>query len=643
MTGGGHMGMFTPADCRANNTAFLTSVAWCLADKCSDERDSVIQGYWEQQVTGSKDVPAKWSYFEALAEVDPKPPGYQLSTEDMHLNETSLVDPDAYLKQWNVLGAVYHEMVVESRYGIILVVLAAGLPILTTWLGWMPWVPAVYDRLKPYLLYPSTIGTYSVRPLPFLLGNAPTIGQGLFIFLFIAANVVLTSVSYSVRQPSSWFMDGWTELLAYLLYRTGAFAFALLPVIFLFSSRNNLLLWLSNWSHTTFMLLHRWVGRLFVIHAVLHSIFGLLAYKHYEKTIWWRWGAAATVLSVVLWFGSGLYVRRANYEIFLLTHIILTVVVLVGCWYHLILWYESMGMKPPNNTSGYEVWLYIAFAIWGFDRLVRVLRLVKSGLRRSKVTELGGSGYVRIDIPGLRWNTQLGKHCYVYFPTLSPLRPWENHPFSIIPTSVLQVGGERTTGSATEQVGGRSSPDDMESMSKTVGLSTSYQIDALANKNTTGITLFVKKSSGLTKSLGSHNGLLTLVEGAYHNTDIQNVLCCDRLLLIAGGIGITGVLPLLHHHRNVKLAWSVKEEAQCLIDEIAPAAKAVSAAQVDVRLGRRFDVSELINAEVETGWERVGVIVSGPGSLCDDVRATVAAAGRRSKTIFELEVDSYSW
>lgn len=525
---------------------------------------------------------------------------------------------------------------------IVLVVLAVGLPVLTTWLGWMPWIPAVYDKLKPYLLYPSTIGTYSVRPLPFLLGNAPTIGQALFIILFIAANVILTAVSYSIRQPSGWFADGWTELIAYLLYRTGAFAFALLPVVLLFSSRNNLLLWLSNWSHTTFMLLHRWVGRLFVIHAVLHSIFGLLAYKHYESTVWWRWGAAATVLSVVLWFGSGLYVRRANYEIFLLVHIVLSVVVLVGCWYHLVLWYESMGLELPDNTSGYEVWLYIAFAVWGFDRLVRILRLAKSGIRRARVIDLG-AGYVRIDVPGLRWGSQPGEHCYVYFPTLRPLRPWENHPFSIIPTAALHARGELSTATSIDPPRDRYSQEDMESMSKTAGLSVSAPTDALPGRQTTGITLFVKKSSGITKSLESHNGLLTLVEGAYRNADTQHILSCERLLLIAGGIGITGVLPVIHHHRNVKLAWSVKEEAQCLVKEMEPSVRAVSAAQSDIRVGQRLDVAELVRHEIESGWNRVGVIVSGPGSLCDDVRAIVAAAGRKNKTVFELEVDSYSW
>ncbi|MBO8584262.1 hypothetical protein INO15_14155, partial [Staphylococcus aureus] len=83
--------------------------------------------------------------------------------------------------------------------------------------------------------------------------------------------------------------------------------------------------------------------------------------------------------------------------------------------------------------SGYEDWLYTAIAVWFADRLVRGIRVLKSGIRRSVVTDLG-SGYVRVDIPGIRWGVEPGNHVYVYFPTLIPLRPWENHPFSIVPT-----------------------------------------------------------------------------------------------------------------------------------------------------------------------------------------------------------------
>jgi hypothetical protein len=37
------------------------------------------------------------------------------------------------------------------------------------------------------------------------------------------------------------------------------------------------------------------------------------------------------------------------------------------------------------------------------------------------------------------------------------------------------------------------------------------------------------------------------------------------------------------------------------------------------------------------------MVVSGPGGLCDDVRASVAKNTKNGKTEFELEVEAYSW
>lgn len=116
---GGHShGSSTTPDCYASNTPFLTSAAWCFSTKCAEHNVpvSTLQRFWEQFVTGSNKVPAKWSYPIALSNVDPQPPTYHLGGADMDLNVTSVVSPDAYLKQWNVLGMVAREGVVESKY-----------------------------------------------------------------------------------------------------------------------------------------------------------------------------------------------------------------------------------------------------------------------------------------------------------------------------------------------------------------------------------------------------------------------------------------------------------------------------------------------------------------------------------------------
>ena len=494
-------------------------------------------------------------------------------------------------------------------------------------------------KIKPYLLYPTILGTYHIRPLPYRLGNAPTIGQGLFIGTFSILVLVLTTVNYESRQPHAWFATQRQEITAYVFYRTGTLAFALAPLVFLFASRNNILLWMTNWSHSTFLLLHRWVARLFALQVLLHSLLALpLYYPQRAQTQYWIWGSLATVAVMVLVLGSGLYVRKLAYEVFLITHILLAVLVLVGCWYHINKW---IGL-----TWGYETWLYAACAVWFFDRLARVGRVLKNGLRRAQATDLG-EGYVRVDIQGIRWGAEPGKHAYVFFPTLSPLRPWENHPFSIVPTPLLQRSSHRcnqpllTDGleeaSKKQCVSIREKELDAGSLER--GRETNTTLDVRPGP---GATLFIKKSTGVTRHLRAHAALLVALDGPYSNSSsTREVLRCDRILLIGGGIGITSLLPWVARHWNVKLCWGVKESARCLVDAIAEPLSAI--AEKDVRVGRRLDLEELLAEEVNAGWHRVGVVVSGPGGLCDDARAAVAAAGRAGKTVFELEVDAYSW
>lgn len=493
----------------------------------------------------------------------------------------------------------------------------------------MPYMSGVLNKIKPYLVYPSIFGTYQVRPLPYLLGNAPTVGQSLYVTMFFILNLVLTAVNYESKQPHAWYATQRKEIQAYIFYRTGVLAFVSAPLVILFSSRNNILLWMTNWSHSSFLVLHRWVARIFALQVLLHSLLALpLYYPSEAKKEYWIWGAVATVAVMILVVASGLYVRAFVYEFFLIMHILLSVFVLVGCWYHIKLW---IGL-----TWGYETWLYAACAVWFFDRLARMGRILKTGLHRAKVTDLGGS-YVRIDVAGIRWGSEPGKHVYAYFPVLNPLRPWENHPFSILPTALLQPSCRNLSSEVVSPTAGSDHTD----VEKHDGF-TEWVKTAPDSCPTVGLTLFIKKSTGMTKYLQAHDGLLTLLEGPYPNNSTKEVLRCDRLLLIGGGIGITGLLPWVANHWNVKLCWSVKETAKCLVEAVDSVLSGI--AEKDVRIGSRLDVGKLLAEELDSGWRKVGVVVSGPGGLCDDVRAAVSAAGKKgTNTVFELEVEAYSW
>jgi hypothetical protein len=515
---------------------------------------------------------------------------------------------------------------------IVIISVGVASPVVLSVLGYLPFMSSAVDRMKPYLIYPFTIAGYNIRPLPFLLGNAPTMGQSLWIAMFVILNIVLGSISYkNFYAAHPWGFTKTAEILAYVGYRTGHISFALLPLTVLFSSRNNVLLWITNWPFSTFLVLHRWVARLCAVHAIVHSITLLAAYislgTYYTDVHkpYWIWGIVATLCLVLMLFQSVIWFRRTAYEVFLILHIFLAVFVIAGCWYHVYYW------KP--NSGVYELWLYMVSAVWFFDRLVRVLRVAKNGIGRATVVELS-SDIVRLDIHGVRCAPEPGRHAYVYFPTLQPLRPWENHPFSITHTAMLR---SQKHAIASAHASSHSHDVDVEMIKGPARVPS----DSGITTGTDTISIYAKKHHGATKRLVECIGLPVLLEGPYRGNLSSEVLKCDRVLLIGGGIGITGLLTWTFSHVNVKLAWSLKESSRPLLQDLQTALGRVE--DKVVVTGQRLDVDALLACEEEAGWKKVGVVVCGPPGLCDSVREAIVRFGRREKTIFELEVDAFGW
>ncbi|KAK4201187.1 Ferric/cupric reductase transmembrane component 1 [Triangularia verruculosa] len=632
--GGGHghgSPIQTSPSCRANDEPYLTTVAWCMSTKCAEYNvpNSRLEQVWELTITGDPSIPAKWSYTEALLNVD-EPPTRKLTMGD-ELNMTSL-PPDSWLVSFNTASVMDHESRTQSIYGLVLLLAGIIVPILLTWLGYLPFASTLNDRfIRPRIVYPSLVGSFQVRPLPYYLGNAPTWGQTLFIIMMLILNIITTATGYRTVSSHMWLRNQWQQIVGFMMYRTGVLSYALAPLVMLFAGRNNLLLWLTNWSHSTYLLLHRWMARLFMLQALLHSVLAVILYKDmgiYDAQAvmdYWAWGVVATVLGCVVLVVSTLYFRQRWYELFLLFHIAMAVLILVGCWYH-------AALRFPSTGQGFNTWIYIAVAVWVFDRVARLARIVKNGVRRARVLDLG-NGYLRIDIDGVRWGHAPGRHVYVHLPALSPLRPWESHPFSILPRSLLRPLKANSPSPP-------SSHHDAEKLATTETI-------VSANSDTkaaAGIVLFVRKAEGITKSLKASSSLVTFLDGPYPNNSVSSLLRCDRVVLIAGGIGITGVLAWVDNHTNVKLFWGVKESAQPLVAALGPVIGRLDETNAEVRIGQRFNVQQLLEEEVKAGWAKIGVVVCGPGGLCDDVRASVVALGKQHDgTGFVLEVEAYTW
>lgn len=667
MEAGGPSVPTTSAECFATDDNFLTTLAWCMKEACWEERQQPevweLERYWSEKASGSADVHPKWAYWETLERI--KEPPVLATNGSGLLNFTGIVPRDLWMINKLSLEAFEKQEALHNYYGLAVLFVGAFTPIAFTLLLFFPMLPNLFARLRLYVVYPSTFRGRHVRALPRGLGNAPTMGQGLYVVMFVTLNIICTAVSHESVQPNAFYANRREEILLYVANRTGVIAFALLPLVILFAGRNNLLLWITNWSHASYLLFHQHVARIFTVHCVVHSIAEIELYRaqgtYVEelKLPYWIWGVVGTVASCALVVFSIRWFRRLNYEIFLISHIGMAILLLIGCWYHVDLLFKK--------RWGYEYWLYAAFAVWMLDRTLRLMRVAQNGVLKADMQELGTSGIVRIDVLDVRWSFNPGHHAYISWPGLSWWRVWQNHPFSVIPLSHCQSFDEEIESpmSVPSTGSGRTSP--------TVTVVTDLEKSVSKIRNMPihprplikpGIRLYVKKHKGLTSRLRNARNVCTLLEGPYRNHNIgmaphAGLLACDKLILLAAGIGITGVGSWIRSLQNVKLYWSVREHSRALVDDIQQSGlleplNRVGRAEVTITgLGQErrnlyetieHDVMNAVHDSVIKGV-RVGVICCGSPEFCDSARSATIKIGRQAAGFVELHYveEAFGW
>jgi len=116
--GGGHSHGAPPTspDCRATDSAFLTTLAYCINSNCDAEDVPVwkLERYWADQTTGDPSIPPIWNYGTALEQVKTGPT--VTYTRGTTLNATSLVSQTAYETQRNFMVVFEKETAQEHQY-----------------------------------------------------------------------------------------------------------------------------------------------------------------------------------------------------------------------------------------------------------------------------------------------------------------------------------------------------------------------------------------------------------------------------------------------------------------------------------------------------------------------------------------------
>ncbi|EAQ91937.1 hypothetical protein CHGG_00172 [Chaetomium globosum CBS 148.51] len=708
--GTAHNPVSTPPDCFVKDDAFLRTMALCLDTYCpiSDNPSlDLLEDYWASHLgTGTLGdyqwVPAV-SYQDALAAARAderkalannattgtdnqsghggehtghgmrrKLRARQFFTESgpevtsplpiikakAPLHMTSFIAPADWQLQYSGMFDFETNEHGHSTYSITVMVVAIFLPVPLSLLRFVPGIAKsrAWNSLQSAMINPALYGKHHREPVAVGVGMMPTRGQALYILLISILNIVFLLAPYVHHHPQSTFGSLTEQELSIIGNRAGVMAMGNVVALFVFAARNNVLLWVTDWSYSTYLLLHRWLGYWAVIHTVIHSFmlwFYYQLYGDYAAELardYWVWGIVGTVACVAIFPFSLLWVRQAFYEFFVVSHFALSLLFLIGYYYHIWYCYEY--------AWGYEIWAFVAFGIWACDRLFRLVRIAFRGYRTATVTVLQDTDgeYLRIDIE----NAQLGEGvAYLTFPSLS-WRLWESHPFSVAFNS-SEVSEVRGTSDASDSsppstpTHSSSDPEKKEtSVTKQTVTITSPAAASREGKKTT--TFLARVRTGFTgvlaKRAAAASGSIrlgVLVDGPYHHSgDVTTQLKqCSGVLYIAGGVGVTALLPYLRR-LSVPSKFFFATRKAGLLAALEPALAALPASvETETTVGQRLDLERILEKALadKTDDGPLGIVVCGPPGMADHVRHKVVQLSRNGPGTrpYVLVDEAFGW
>lgn len=451
------------------------------------------------------------------------------------------------------------------------------------------------------------------------------------------------------------------QLWRYISDRTGIISYANLPFLWLFAGRNNVFLSLTPYSYSTFNTFHRHVARIATLEALIHSI-GYTVMEvssddlavQWQEQYWYTGGIATIAMGLLaLPFGlSSLFIRRRAYEIFLLLHIALGVLVIVGLFYHTAIF-----------NGEYDGYLWPLVAIWSFDRLARVARLaycnvrVFAGAKRIGATRITSTTVcyhqdahlleLRI-IPSGSVKPAAGQHYFVY--QRNGWKLWENHPFTLASWSELRDlangGNDASTGLSKVISKGAAEVKDIAVTSSSSGTSSptntpgncskeivaAAPIATVSSSSEEGLTFLVRPYDSWTRRLQTlcqrstsldHTITTTLaIEGPYgHRAPLHHF---QSVVFVIGGSGITAALPYLQeflvHHRRPRQASGHSS------DNMAIRRTATEKVTLIWSTRQEAMITEVVNRELRSlltvpeGLARCHFHVTGPEPIADSLR-----------------------
>ncbi|RDL41091.1 Ferredoxin reductase-like, C-terminal NADP-linked [Venustampulla echinocandica] len=485
------------------------------------------------------------------------------------------------------------------------------------------------------------------------MGTIPSRFHTILLAMFILTNFSFC-VSLDYGHSNRW------AIIAELRGRTGVLALINMVAMIIFAGRNNPLITLLQISFDTYNLMHRWIGRIVILEAIIHTICWAVV-KH-AATGWsgvWEmirtdsfigWGTVSTTSMVLIFITSLSAVRHAFYETFLDVHIILALFAIVGVWIHCKI--DNLPQLPIIQT---------VFILWVLERVARMLRLAWFNWARNKgwttatVQPMPGEACrVTLHLPK-HASIKPGSHAYLRFLSVNV---WESHPFSVAWVDHIPVEPNLPT---TEK------PATSRLQQQETKTEVSFVIQAQ-----TGMT---RKLHDKAAKCGSEGlTIRAAFEGPYaghHSLDSYG-----HVVLYAGATGITHQLSYVQHlikgfnegsiaTKKITLIWIIREAEH--LEWVRPwmdvilkmprrreiltiklfvtrpkQPKEIQSASATVQMfPGRPNVKAIIQSEVETQVGAMCVTVCGPGALADSVRSAVREV--QDQGVVDFIEESFTW
>lgn len=345
--------------------------------------------------------------------------------------------------------------------------------------------------------------------------------------------------------------------------RIGVIAYALTPLSVMLSSRESILSLVTGLPYQSFNFLHRWLGYLIFAQSFFHTLSWVLIetwlYQpqptvgvEWIKQEYMIWGCVAMlILLLLVGLSTPWGIRLTGYEFFRKAHYVLAMIYIGACYGH----WEQL-----------KVFLIPGLVVWFIDRGIRFVRtallhynFLPSGhmgfsAAPAKITffkdEVSGD-VVRLDFDHPQDAWDVGQHFYLMFPESSI---WQSHPFTPLSQPVYGADSQRH----------------------------SYIFRAKKGETKKIAALSAKRAAHMNSHEEAHEGLMAdaklsvIMTGPYGERTMRDLPVDSNILCIAGGTGITYVLPVLLDlasrpqsiDRRMSLIWVVRHRND--IDWVAP-------------------------------------------------------------------------